>query len=275
MSGKLVLCGTPIGNLEDAPPRLAEAVRDADTAYAEDTRRSRVLLEALGVETKLRSYFVGNEEAKSAELGEQLAKGNTVALLTDAGMPSVADPGYSAVRAALEVGATVTVVPGPSAVTAALALSGMPTDRFVFEGFLPRKGQRRAERLAELESERRTMVLFSAKGRLAADIADLAVSLGEERNVVVARELTKAFEEVWRGTLGDARERWSETTKGELTIVVGGAPAPAADLDLAIGEVARLVAEGAPMAEAVRQVAESSGVRRRYLYEEALRSKIS
>ena len=275
MSGRLVLCGTPIGNLDDAPPRLAEALREADIVYAEDTRRSRILLDALGVEAKLRSYFVGNEEARSTELGELLSQGLTVALLTDAGMPSVADPGYSAVRAAIEAGAAVTVVPGPSAVTAALALSGMPADRFTFEGFLPRKGGRRSLRLGELQSERRTMVLFSAKGRLLEDLTDLAANLGDDRPVVVTREMTKAFEEVWRGTLAEAVERWSGSTKGELTLVIHGAPDGEQDLNAALEHVGQMVSEGAPMAEAVRQVAEMSGIRRRSLYEEALRSGLS
>ena len=275
MSGRLVLCGTPIGNLDDAPPRLAEALREADIVYAEDTRRSKILLDALGVEARLRSYFVGNEEARSTELGEQLSQGLTVALLTDAGMPSVVDPGYSAVHAAMEVGAAVTVVPGPSAVTAALALSGMPADRFTFEGFLPRKGERRSARLGELRSERRTMVLFSAKGRLLADLTDLAANLGDDRQVVVTREMTKAFEEVWRGTLAEAVERWSESTKGELTLVVHGAPDGEQDLTAALEQVGQLVSQGAPMAAAVRQVAEMSGIRRRSLYEEALRSGLS
>ncbi len=178
MPGTLILCASPIGNLADAPPRLAEALTSADLVYAEDTRRARILLGHLGVSRPVRSYFVGNEAERAAELAGRLADGETVALLTDAGVPTISDPGLSAVRAALEAGAVVTGVPGPSAVTMAVAVSGFPADRFAFEGFLPRRGERRAERLAALAGEPRTLVLFCSPGRLAADLADLAAALG-------------------------------------------------------------------------------------------------
>ncbi|MCJ7724857.1 MAG: rRNA small subunit methyltransferase 1, partial [Acidimicrobiia bacterium] len=181
MPGSLILCAGPIGNLGDAPPRLAEALGSADIVYAEDTRRARVLLQHLGVDCPTRSYFVGNEADRSIEMAGRLSAGETVALITDAGTPGIADPGLTAVRAAIEAGATVTGVPGPSAVTLALAVSGLPADRFVFEGFLPRKGRRRAERIRSLRTEERTVVLFCAANRLAADLTHLAGEIGMER----------------------------------------------------------------------------------------------
>ena len=269
--GKLILCATPIGNLGDASPRLGKTLEEAGVVYAEDTRRSRVLLEALGVRRPLRSYFVGNEEARAEELADRLAAGETVALITDAGMPAVSDPGLSAVQAARRVGAEVTVVPGPSALTAALAVSGLPSERFVFEGFLPRKGAVRAQRLRDLAEEPRTIVLFSPPPRLLADLEDLAGVLGEDRPVVVARELTKAFEEVWRGTLGRASAHWRKVDpRGELTLVIEGAPPEEPSLEEALAEVEALIHTGTPMAEAVRVVADELGLRRRRLYESVI-----
>jgi 16S rRNA (cytidine1402-2'-O)-methyltransferase len=272
VAGRLIICATPIGNLEDVSPRLRSAIEESEFVYAEDTRRSRVLLEALGVNRPLRSYFTGNEAARSKELATRLAAGAVVALVTDAGTPAIADPGYSAVRAAIEAGAEVTVVPGPSAVTAALAVSGLPTDRFVFEGFLPRKKGLRAALLEDLAVEPRTIVLFASPGRVAADLSDLAEHLGRQRPVTVARELTKAFEEVWRGTLDGAAARWTATSpRGEFTLVVAGAPADTVDLGAALDRVEALQEEGTSLSEAVRSVAAQSGIRRRTLYEAALR----
>ena len=273
MPGRLILCATPIGNLGDASPRLAAALAAADAVYAEDTRRSRVLLEALGVAAPLRSYFTGNEEERSAELQRRLEEGETVALVTDAGMPSISDPGYSAVQAALAAGAEVSVVPGPSAVTAALAVSGLPAERFVFEGFLPRKAADRRRRLEALAGEERTIVLFAATGRVAGDLADLAGALGGDRRVAVARELTKAFEEVWRGTLDEAAERWREIApRGEFTLVVEGAEPGTTGLSRAVAMVEELVAGGTAPSEAIREVADMTGIPRRRLYEEVHRS---
>lgn len=271
MGGKLIICGTPIGNLGDASPRLAAALDEADVVYCEDTRRTRKLLDALGVQATLRSYFVGNEAERTDELGGRLADGATVALVTDAGMPAVSDPGHSAVTAALAAGAEITVIPGPSAVVAALAVSGLPSERFVFEGFLPRKGGKRRRAARELSDERRTIVLFAAASRLAADLAELVGALGETRRVVIARELTKLHEEVWRGTLGEAAVTWGErTVKGEVTLVVEGAPEAGVSLEDAVVEVERLIDEGVPLSDAVSSVAAASGVRRRRLYETAL-----
>ena len=276
MAGTLTLCATPIGNLSDASPRLADALRGADVIYCEDTRRSRKLLAALGVQGVLRSYFVANEEARAEELGSRLAGGEAVVLITDAGMPAIADPGLSAVRAALEAGATGTVVPGPSAVTAALAVSGLPSERFVFEGFLPRKQEARAARLAELADEGRTLVVFVAAGRAATELAAMAAAWGGERPVVVARELTKLHEEIWRGRLDEAAAHFgADRVRGELTVVIEGAPDPGADLEAAVDEVDRLTEAGESFSQAVREVAGSHGVRRRALYETARRRRDS
>jgi 16S rRNA (cytidine1402-2'-O)-methyltransferase len=267
MAGTLILCAGPIGNLSDAPPRLTEALRDADVIYAEDTRRARTLLDHLGVSTPVRSYFVGNEHARSDEMGDRLRDGAKVALLTDAGSPAIADPGVSAVRAAVDAGATVTGVPGPSAVTLGLGLSGLSADRFVFEGFLPRSGIDRAQRIAAIAAEERTTVIFCAPGRLSSDLADLARRLGDRR-VVVCREMTKLHEEVWRGDLGTAASEWGRReVKGEVTVVIEGGAAIEPDLDAAVAAARSAIADGEPPSTAVRRIAIETGVSRRDLYE--------
>lgn len=267
MAGTLILCAGPIGNLADAPPRLAEALASASIIYAEDTRRARTLLQHLGVEVSVRSYFVGNEHKRSDEIRDRLREGATVALLTDAGTPSVADPGVSAVQAALTAGATVTGIPGPSAVTLAVALSGESGDRFVFEGFLPRKGRARAMRIEAVAGEDRTTVLFCAPGRLGSDLEALAEVAGS-RTCVVCREMTKLHEEIWRGTVAEAAEHWSgRTVRGEVTVVIGGGASPEPSLDQAI-EMARAAIRGGDRpSAAVRRVAKETGVGRRALYE--------
>ena len=225
MSGRLILCATPIGNLSDVSQRLRSTLEGADKVYAEDTRRTKTLLRHFGIERSLRSYFAGNEDDRAAEIAAAVTGGLTVALVTDAGMPTIADPGHSAVKAALAAGAEVTVVPGPSAVTAALAVSGLPSERFVFEGFLPRKGKARRERLMALAGERRTIVVFAAPSRLARDLESLRTSLGSDRAIAVTRELTKLHEEVWRGSLAEAVAQWAGdgVARGEFTLVVAGA----------------------------------------------------
>jgi 16S rRNA (cytidine1402-2'-O)-methyltransferase len=274
MPGLLVICATPIGNLGDVPVRLAEELQQADVIYAEDTRRTGRLLAHLGIRGALRSYFVGNEDTRADELAERLAEGRTVALVTDAGMPGLADPGYTAVKAAERVGAQVTVVPGPSAVTAALAVSGLPSDRFVFEGFLPRKGVARTERLGELADEARTIVLFSSKSRLVTDLRDLGDVLGHDRRCAVVRELTKMHEEVWRGTLSEAAEHWAAAEpRGEFTLVVGRRMETSAPLGEAVEEAVRRIEEGTSTSQAVRDVAEQQGVSRRTLYTEVIRRR--
>ncbi len=274
MSGKLILCGTPIGNLGDASPRLAEALKEAGLVFAEDTRRAKRLLDHLGVGTPVSSYFLGNERARSSQLAERLAAGETVALITDAGMPGVSDPGYSAVAAAKAVGAKLIVVPGPSAVTAAVTLSGLVGERFCFEGFLPHKSGEKRAAIEDLSVERRPMVFFSAPRRFLADVEAMLAVFGSDRAVTVARELTKLHEEVWFGTLGGAIEEWrTREPRGEFTLVVAGAPGEAGSLAAALEEVAGRVDAGEPLSEVVRAVATSLGLRRRMLYEAVLKER--
>jgi len=266
------LCATPIGNLGDAPPRLGEVLRSADVVYAEDTRRSSSLAKHLGADPIMRSFFAGNEEQRSSEIKERLEAGETVALLTDAGTPALSDPGFLAVKSAIEAGATVTVVPGPSAVTAALAVAGLPAERFTFEGFLPRKGQARKARLAAIETRTETTVLFASPSRIGQDLGDIA-AIDPKRPLVVARELTKMYEEVWRGSASEAADHWAEGGRGEFTVVVAGREPGQPDLGASASRVLDLVADGAKFAEAVKEVASSDGVSRRGLYEEALRRR--
>lgn len=268
MAGTLILCATPIGNLGDATARLAAALREADVVYAEDTRRARTLFDHLGVSVDPRSYFVGNEAERAAELASHLVSGLTVALITDAGTPGVADPGLSAVRAAIEIGARVSGVPGPSAVTLALAVSGFPADRFVFEGFLPRRGAERSERIAAIASEARTVVLFASPNRLVADLTAIAAAHARPRQLVVARELTKLHEEVWRGSLEEAVNHWAERDriKGEVTLVLGTTSLPGPDPADAERRARELIEGGMSPSHAVKLVANETGVARRELY---------
>ena len=274
MSGILVLCGTPIGNLGDASTRLGKTLAGANVVFAEDTRRARILIDHLGVTARLESYFAGNEAVQEERLRGLLEDGATVALITDAGMPSISDPGVGAVRVARAAGATVSVVPGPSAVVAALAGSGLASERFAFEGFLPRKGQERADRIADLTSEARTIVLFSAKSRVIDDLEALAEALGADRQVTVCRELTKLHEEFWSGSLESALAEWREREpKGEFTMVVAGRPSGTVGLQEAVADAVGRMATGMAMSDAVRAVADDVGIRRRRLYEAVLRQQ--
>lgn len=271
MSGRLIVCATPIGNLGDAPPRLGEAFEQADIVFAEDTRRTATLLRHFAISKPLRSFFVGNEEERSGEMIRHLEAGETVVLVSDAGTPGVSDPGVAAVRAARSAGATIEVVPGPSAVTAALAVSGFSADRFVFEGFLPRRGTARRAAIAGLAAEQRTIVLFAATSRVGRDLSDLAEILGSARQIMVGRELTKMHEELTWSTLGEAAARWAdEAPRGEYTVVVEGAPPPIPSLDAALGDVNEARAIGVALSTAVRESALRHGVSRRALYELAL-----
>jgi 16S rRNA (cytidine1402-2'-O)-methyltransferase len=276
--GLLVLGGAPIGDPEDASPRLAAEIERADVIAVEDTRRLRRLTGALGVETHARvvSYFEGNEVGRTPELVEALQSGARVLLLTDAGMPSVSDPGYRLVVAAIEAGVPVTSVPGPSAVTTALALSGLPVDRFCFEGFLPRKAGERASRLRELATERRTLVFFEAPHRLQAALQALADAFGGERPAAVCRELTKTYEEVKRGGLADLAAWAAEGVRGEITIVVAGAPVvsgpPPEPADLAV-RVSELETAGLTRKEAIAEVASRSGLPKRQVFDAVVAAK--
>ncbi|HSF87230.1 MAG TPA: 16S rRNA (cytidine(1402)-2'-O)-methyltransferase [Acidimicrobiia bacterium] len=271
MPGRLIICATPIGNLDDATPRLREALAAADVVFAEDTRRTAKLLRHLGVDVPQRSFFVGNEDERLPELEMRLAAGETVALTTDAGTPAVSDPGVTAVQAAVRTGAAVEVIPGPSAVTTALAVSGFSADRFVFEGFLPRRGTSRQQRLGSIAAEERTVVLFVATRRVAGDLADLAAACGPQRRVLVARELTKLHEELAWSTLGEAAARWqSDTPRGEYTVVLEPAPPREPDFPAALEQIMRARATGISLSEAVREAAQAYQIRRRALYEAAL-----
>ena len=274
MAGVLILCGTPLGNLGDAPPRLAEALSIADCVYAEDTRRSGRLLDALGVESRrLRSFFAGNEASRTGELAERLAAGETVALMTDAGVPGISDPGLSAVRAAQAQGAQVTIVPGPSAVIAALAVSGLPASRFSFEGFLPRSGEKRSRRIRAVAESAETVVLFSSPHRLLDDLSNLADAGLADRPLSAARELTKLHEEVWTGTVSEARQEWTtRPPKGEFTLVIAPGdqsdPSPQSkQMKRATEAVERLVQEGLSTSTAVREVSRLTDLPRRDLYQ--------
>lgn len=268
--GSIVLAATPIGNLGDATFRLVSLLETADVIAAEDTRRLSRLIHALKVTPTGRtfSYHEHNEASRTPELLDLAAAGATVLLVTDAGMPSVSDPGFRLVEAAAARGITVTAAPGPSAVLTALALSGLPTDRFSFEGFLPRKTGERAARLAELRSERRTMVFFEAPHRLEAMIRALHQEFGPERPACVTRELTKLHEEVVRGSLQELLD-WVEGTavRGEIAVVLGGAPdvEPSAAEDH-VAAVSALLGDGLRLKDAVAAVAEDARVSKRELY---------
>ncbi|MFG2370843.1 16S rRNA (cytidine(1402)-2'-O)-methyltransferase [Streptomyces sp. NPDC048504] len=275
--GTLVLAGTPIGDIADAPPRLAEELAGADVVAAEDTRRLRRLTQALGVQPKGRvvSYFEGNEAARTPELVEALLGGSRVLLVTDAGMPSVSDPGYRLVAAAVEQDIKVTAVPGPSAVLTALALSGLPVDRFCFEGFLPRKAGERLSRLREVAGERRTLVYFEAPHRLDDTLAAMAEVFGAERRAAVCRELTKTYEEIKRGPVGELAEWAAEGVRGEITVVVEGAPEKAEELgaDELVRRVRVREEAGERRKEAIAAVAVEAGVPKREVFDAVVAAK--
>jgi 16S rRNA (cytidine1402-2'-O)-methyltransferase len=270
--GVLVLAATPIGRVADAPSRLAEELATADVVAAEDTRRLKRLVADLGVTLRGRtvSYFEGNEAARTAALVDAVEAGERVLLVTDAGMPSVSDPGYRLVAAAVERDLTVTAIPGPSAVLTALAVSGLPVDRFCFEGFLPRKAGERARRLAGLASEQRTMVFFEAPHRTAATLGAMVEAFGADRRAAVCRELTKTHEEVRRGGLAELVDWAGDGVRGEVTLVVDGAAATP-DVPTDAASLAALVAAeveaGAPRKEAILDVARRAGLPKREVYD--------
>jgi len=268
----IILAATPIGNLGDASRRLIEALTNAEVIASEDTRTTIHLMKALGIDNRPRliPLHEHNESEKAAEIVE-LGRTMDVLVLSDAGMPAISDPGFPLVAAAAAAGVTVTALPGPSAVLTALAVSGLPTDRFTFEGFLPRKG--RVAYFASLKREERTMVFFESPNRLAAALKDLATALGDDRRAVVCRELTKLHEEVARGTAAELAEKFAEGTRGEICLVVAGALPAISDLPTGIAQVLKLVAEGSRLKEASAEVAEETGLSKRDLYEGALAAK--
>ena len=268
----LLLAATPIGNLGDASRRLIEALTTATVIAAEDTRTTIQLLHALGVENRPRliALHEHNEREKAAEIVE-LARDADVLVLSDAGMPTVSDPGYPLVQAAIAAGVQVSALPGPSAVLTALAVSGLPTDRFVFEGFLPRKG--RLEALRALAFEQRTLVFFESPHRIHDALVDVAAAFGADRQVAVCRELTKLYEEVVRGTAAEVSEHFADGARGEIVLVVGGAAPASASLEDGVERVRALVASGTRLKDASAEVAEHTGLSRRDLYEAALRAR--
>ncbi|MEY3512019.1 MAG: rRNA ((1402)-2-O)-methyltransferase [Actinomycetota bacterium] len=273
MSGRLVLVGTPIGNLGDLSPRALEALSQAAVVACEDTRRTGRLLSHFGITSP--TYIVVNEhtEGDAAErvIGH-VQRGDVVVLVSDAGMPGVSDPGEFLVSRAIEAGVTVEVVPGPSAVLHALVASGLTTSRFVFEGFLPRKGSGRALRLREVSEEHRTVILFEAPHRLEKTLNDLADVCGGERRIVLARELTKLHEEIWRGTVSGAIERCAEVDpRGEYVLVLEGAPPAAEATEEEIREAVELaLGRGLSKKDAAAEVAELFAVARNRVYEIAI-----
>ncbi|MEU9685312.1 MULTISPECIES: 16S rRNA (cytidine(1402)-2'-O)-methyltransferase [Amycolatopsis] len=273
--GRLVLAATPLGDVRDASPRLSEALATADVIAAEDTRRLRSLTAALDVSPvgRVVSFYEDVETARLPKLLESLQAGETVLLVTDAGMPSVSDPGFRLVAACVEADVPVTCLPGPSAVTTALALSGLPCDRFCFEGFAPRKPGERAKWLGSLKDEPRTAVFFESPHRLASTLADAADVLGPERRAAVCRELTKTYEEVKRGNLPDLAAWAAEGVKGEITVVLAGAPPRSVSVEDLVSEVSSRVSAGERLKSAAAEVAEAAGVSKKELYDAVLASR--
>ena len=277
MTGRLVLGGAPLGQPGDVGPRLREVLATADVLAVEDTRRLHRLAADLEVTFtgRLVSFYESVEQARLPGLVAAMQDGATVLLLTDAGMPSVSDPGYTLVRAAIDAGIEVTSVPGPSAVVTALAVSGLPCDRFCFEGFLPRKGGERRAALAALAAEPRTMVFYESPHRLAEALVDAAAAFGVDRSAAVCRELTKTHEEIRRGSLAELAEWAAEGVRGEITLVVAGAvagPVSMSGAELA-AEVAAEEAAGADRKEAIRTVVGRTGLPRRVIYDAVVAAK--
>jgi len=270
MNGTLYVVATPLGNLGDLTPRAAEVLRQAAVIAAEDTRRTRGLLSHLGASPTLLSFHAHSGKRRLETLLEILAGGRDVALVTDAGTPSVSDPGTDLVAAAREAGFTVVPIPGPSAVATALSAAGMPADRYLFLGFLPRKGTERARLLARAAAEEWSVVLFEAPSRLVALLRDLAAAAGPDRRAVVARELTKLHEELRAGTLAGLADYYSDATpRGEITLVVEGTGAPAPPPDRtadATEEATALLAEGLSRREVARRLTETLGMSRNDAY---------
>lgn len=271
-TGMLLVVSTPIGNLDDLSSRAADALRDADLVVAEDTRRTGRLLAHVGASTSQWSLYEHNERDRAAAVVERLQAGETVVLVSDAGTPAVSDPGYRLVGACVAAGVEVRAVPGPSAVLHALVTSGLPTDRFAFDGFLPRSGAARRDRLAAVAAEHRTVVLFLSPHRAAADLHDLAAACGADRRAALGRELTKMYEQTMRDTLGGlAATVEADGVRGELTLVVDGAPVPRVDprgmdaVELA-AMVAVLESDGTPRKEAIAAVSRDLGLPKRQVY---------
>ena len=275
LAGVLILAATPIGDPRDAAPRLTQEIATADVVAAEDTRRFTRLCRQLEVTASgsVVSYHEHNEATRTADLLHRLVGGARVLVVTDAGMPSVSDPGYRLVVAAVEAGVKVTCVPGPSAVLMALAVSALPVDRFCFEGFPSRKTAERLRSFQALARERRTLIFFEAPHRLDATLAAMAEAFGPDRPAAVCRELTKTYEEVKRGALADLAAWAAAGVKGEVTVVVGGAPAEVIDPESAVAAIQARVAAGERLRDVCAEVAAATGLRRNDLYNAALAAR--
>jgi 16S rRNA (cytidine1402-2'-O)-methyltransferase len=271
-SGVLYIAATPIGNIQDASNHLISALRDADVIACEDTRKTKFLINALEIKTsaKLISHHEHNERERTSQLLQLIEEGKTVLVVSDAGMPGVSDPGFPLVQAAAAAGVPITVIPGASAVTTALVLSGLPTDRFVFEGFLPRKSGERKKHLLSLAQEHRTIVLFESGHRIKESLEDMAEVFGDSRKAALCRELTKTYEEVIRGSLAELVERAQAEILGEITMVISGAESrEATEGDIRL-ELERLAIAGIPKKEAISEVTSRLGVSKREVFDIAL-----
>ena len=274
--GRLVVAATPIGQAGDASARLRAALGSVAVVAAEDTRRVRRLASDLDlrISGRIVSFYEANEASRTPELLARLSAGDDVLVVSDAGMPGVSDPGYRLVRAAIDAGIAVTCLPGPSAVTAALVLSGLPSDRFCFEGFLPRRAGARKRALGELAGERRTMVFFEAPHRIAEMLAAAVGAFGPDRQAAVCRELTKTYEEVRRGAVAELAEWAQGEVRGELTVVIAGAPAPPPPGEAQLADlVAQAEAAGDSRKEAIAAVARAAGVPKRTVYDAVLAAR--
>ena len=273
--GVLVLAATPLGDPRDAAPRLAQEIATADVVAAEDTRRLSRLCAALGISPggSVLSYHEHNEASRTADLLERLVAGDRVVVVTDAGMPSVSDPGYRLVSAAIEAGVQVTCVPGPSAVLMALAVSGLPVDRFAFEGFPSRKAGERLRALQALAGERRTMIFFEAPHRLDATLAAMATAFGDDRPAAVCRELTKTYEEVRRGTLAELAAWAEDNARGEITVVVAGLRGSATEVSDVVPVILERVAAGERLKDVCADVATTTGLSKKALYDAAVAAR--
>ena len=274
MPGTLYVVATPIGNLADLTPRAREVLAGVALIAAEDTRHTRQLLQSCGIETALTSLHEHNEAQKSEELVARLARGDSIALVSDAGTPLVSDPGFDLVAAARARGIAVVAIPGACAAIAALSVAGLATHRFAFEGFLPAKSAARSERLAQLAREERTLIFYEAPHRLVEVLRDMTRLLGAQRRASISRELTKRFETTYSGTLAElseAAERDSDMTRGEIVIVVSGAPPSSAALELDAEALLRALLDELSPSQAAKIAAHLTGAKRSDLYEAALR----